>query len=316
MKHLLFGSLVLSALLLGAAVSLRTAAEAQAPKTKNPAEKPAEKPPAKPAPSADEQAILKAGESYVAAFAKQDAKTISELFAEDAEVLDVSGRPLVGRAAIHAAIEASLKGAKGARIVLATDSLRVQKSGLAIEHGTSTELREGAPPVVIEYSTTWIKEGGAWKIAALRESLPAPSVTSFDILESELGWLVGSWTSAGGKTRTDFSWAAGGQFLMGSFALEDGRSGFEIIGWDPSARRIRSWAFSADGSFGEGVWTRDKNRWSVATLAVLPNGDRAEITNLFTRIDDTTVELKGVNRTVNGAVAPGLPAVKLLRAKN
>src|SRR5438093_4211725 len=54
------------------------------------------------------------------------------------------------------------------------------------------------------------------------------------------------------------------------------------IGWDPLAKRIRSWVFDSEGGYGESDWTRDGNNWIIKATGVRPDGTTASATNVLT----------------------------------
>src|SRR4051812_29992062 len=79
----------------------------------------------------------------------------------------------------------------------------------------------------------------------------------------------------------------GRNFLIRSFTVK--RLGKPVmtvtqrIGWDPLARRFRSWEFDSEGGFGEGTWSRDGDRWVVKHTGVRPEGTTASATNILSR---------------------------------
>ena len=95
--------------------------------------------------------------------------------------------------------------------------------------------------------------------------------------------------------RSTCDWTANRAFLIRKFKVEGAadvsRAGTEVIGWDPRARRIRSWAFDTDGGFGENVWVKDGNRWLVRCAGTRPDGSEVSATNVFTVVDANTVLL-------------------------
>ena len=35
----------------------------------------------------------------------------------------------------------------------------------------------------------------------------------------------------------------------------------QVIGWDPAAKQVRSWVFDSGGGIGEGIWTKQGDKW-------------------------------------------------------
>ena len=93
-------------------------------------------------------------------------------------------------------------------------------------------------------------------------------------------------------------------------AVEDVR---QVVGWDPVAKTIRSWMFDSEGGFGEGVWSREDNRWTVRFHQILADGRLAFATNVYTYVDGNTFTWQSVGREVDGAPLPDVDPVTLVR---
>jgi hypothetical protein len=154
--------------------------------------------------------------------------------------------------------------------------------------------------------------------AAIEEAADDAPVTS--PLE-ELDWMVGQWVDQGEESTitTKCSWTNNRKFLTRSFSVTiDGRVGLEgtqFIGWDPIAKRIRSWTFDSEGGFGEGRWIRDGNRWLVKMSFVLGGGERASALNVITYVDQDTLRWQSIDREVDGELMPSIPEVTVVRQK-
>jgi hypothetical protein len=139
---------------------------------------------------------------------------------------------------------------------------------------------------------------------------------------SELEWMVGDWVDEdhSGRLETTCYWSANGNFLVRSFQLsiegEPAFGGKQIIGWDPSAKRIRSWVFDSNGGFGEGVWSKKDNKWLVSNTIVLNTGEKASSTNIFTPTDDDSYTWQSTNRSVGGELLPNTQKVTVVRLKS
>ena len=75
-----------------------------------------------------------------------------------------------------------------------------------------------------------------------------------------------------------------------SFAIAIGdrinKSGMQIIGWDPTAKKIHSWVFDSDGGFSEGDWTHKDKRWIIKQHGTLPDGGKTTAINILKEIDN------------------------------
>lgn len=76
---------------------------------------------------------------------------------------------------------------------------------------------------------------------------------------------------------------------------------------------IRSRLFDSDGGFGEGVWTREGDRWVVAFRQTLPDGREAKATNIYTLVDENTFKWHSIGRTVDGEPLPNVDDVTIVR---
>ncbi len=87
------------------------------------------------------------------------------------------------------------------------------------------------------------------------------------------------------------------------------------IGWDPAAKKIRSWIFDADGGFGEGAWSKDGKKWIIKTHSILRDGKKATATYTIAPGDGDTMTLHATERTVDGNALPDNKEIKLKRVK-
>jgi hypothetical protein len=163
---------------------------------------------------------------------------------------------------------------------------------------------------------------GAWSPPPVErvDGPPAEDAGAASPLD-ELDWTVGTWVDQGEDSTitTTCSWAKNGKFLIRSFAISvEGDvtlEGTQVVGWDPSAGRIRSWTFDSEGGFGEGYWTRDGNRWLVKTSFVLASGEKASAVNVITCVDEDTLRWQSTDREVGGELLPNIPEVTVVRQK-
>ncbi len=109
---------------------------------------------------------------------------------------------------------------------------------------------------------------------ALIERTSQSSATESDTPDSplkELAWMVGDWVDQDEEATNESSvkWTKNGAFLIRSFRLSigpgDPLTGMQVIAWDPAEKQVRSWTYDSRGGFGEEVWTRAGDRWSMRT---------------------------------------------------
>lgn len=251
--------------------------------------------------SDDEKAIRAAGVAYQDALTKGDGKALAALWTADGDIVDAHGAVMKGRDTM-ALTTPSASGAQAPAFRIHDTSLRFLTPDVALEDGMIDILVPGAAsPLVGRFSATWVRQGGAWKIAGLREA-QLPGATGAAQL-ADLDWMVGDWTvvdnappesKAAPRPAMEVSvrWNAGRTFLLRDMkitpAATDGAEPpaplhvTQRIGWDPLSRQIRSWVFSADGGHGEAFWSHDGNSWVARTTAVLPDGSQTASLNVYT----------------------------------
>ena len=293
-----------AALVAGLAYTTRPTA-AQQPKNANPA---------------DEAALLKNAEAFVAAFNKGDAKALAAFWTPDGDFTDQLGHKLSGREAIEKGFAELFAENKGVQLRIDITGLRFVTADVAVEDGTTAVIHpDGLPPARARYTIVHVKKDGKWLLESVRES-PYTPPSNYEHLRG-LEWLVGEWADDAEKgeiARISFAWADNQNFVVSHFTTTvKGASmggGTVRIGWDPNAKTVRSWMFESTGGFGEGTWTKDGAKWTSKSTATLPDGKKATATNVVTRVDANTLTWEVKERTLDGKPLPDIKAVKMKRA--
>jgi uncharacterized protein (TIGR02246 family) len=269
--------------------------------------------------AADEEAIRKAVESYVAAFNQGDAKALAALWSPEAVYTNpLSNEQVVGREAIAQQFSGIFADAKQIKLEANTDSIRFISPNVAVEQGTAKVTRPEQAPEESEYTAVYVKRDGQWLLDRVTEE-EVPIVTSHYEQLKELEWLIGRWVDQddNATVTTECNWAKNNNFMTRSFTVQVNdridMAGMQIIGWDPSTKQIRSWVFDSDGGFGQATWKKKENRWYIQQTGVLPDGGKSTAVNIVTRLDDNTCTLQSVNRTVDGQLLPNIDEVKIVK---
>jgi hypothetical protein len=172
-----------------------------------------------------------------------------------------------------------------------------------------------------QYAAIYVKKDGKWKINQLIET-PLADISPHDRL-AELAWLIGNWKEADKSddlsVKSEYVWARGGNFITRNVTVKrDGDTsmeGWQVIGWDPIDRCLRSWTFDDEGGFSEGRWTREGERWLLREKGVTPDGDRTTADNTFTKSTNDKFFWESNNRTLDGDPQPGIPRIEINRVK-
>jgi hypothetical protein len=103
---------------------------------------------------------------------------------------------------------------------------------------------------------------------------------------------------------SEFKVQIGGRPLM---------TGTQRIGWDPLAKKIRSWVFDSEGGFGEGIWTREGNQWIVKMTGVTRDGKIASATNITTRVSKHRMTWQSRDRIIGGEKTLDIAEIPITR---
>jgi uncharacterized protein (TIGR02246 family) len=266
-------------------------------------------------------AILANDRAYEAAYARDDVQALADFFADDAQYTSDDGQTFEGRAAIEGSIRASFEGNKGAKLAIHLDSVRVLSPDVVAEKGSTTVTAKSGETNGAQYAAIYVKKDGKWKMSQLIET-PLADVSPHDQL-SELAWLVGDWEESDKSddltVRSHYLWARGGNFITRNVTVKRGGDttleGWQVIGWDPIDKCIRSWTFDDEGGFSQGRWARDGQRWLMRETGVTPDGDRTGAENTFTKISDDRFTWESNNRTLDGDPQPGIARTEITRLK-
>ena len=269
----------------------------------------------------DEAAIRKSVESYTAAFNNRDAKAIAAHWLPEAMYIDPdSGKNIVGRAAIEKHFTAIFKDIKNIKLSVSVESIRFVSPHVAVEQGVATTVGLDKEPIKSNYTAIHLKRDGKWLLDRVSEEEAVPVVSHYEKLK-DLEWMIGSWIDDDDDDATTIEstckWAKNQNFIVRTFSISVRdrvtTSGVQLIGWDPSAKRIRSWIFDSDGGHGEGIWTKKGKSWYVLTKDTLNNGQKASAVNILTPLDKNRFIWESVDRQVAGQLLPNISAVPVVR---
>jgi len=122
-------------------------------------------------PAKDDEAIRGIVKTYIDARDRDDAKAVGALFTADADQLVSSGEWRKGREELVKGTLASTRS--GGKRTITVETIRYISPGVAIADGRYELV--GAADTRRMWSTFVLaKSGGTWKIAAIRNMLPAP----------------------------------------------------------------------------------------------------------------------------------------------
>jgi uncharacterized protein (TIGR02246 family) len=269
--------------------------------------------------AADEAAIRKAVEEYVAAYNRGDAKALAAMWSPDAVYTNpVTGAQAVGREAIEKQFAGVFAESKSTKLEASTTAIQFISPNVAAEQGVAKVSRPDQSPEESDYTAVYVKRDGKWLLDRVTEE-EVPVVSSHYEQLKELEWMIGSWVDEDDQNRieTTCQWTKNQNFITRSFTLtvrdRIDVAGMQIVGWDPATKQIRSWVFDSDGGFGEGKWTKKGNAWYIQTTGTLPNGEQTSSVNVMTYVDANTFTWQSLNRVVAGELQPNVDEVVVVR---
>ena len=280
-----------------------------------PAAQPA--PVAQPAHQQDEQSIRMLADAFTKAYNAKDAKSVSALFAPNAEIVDENGNAFQGREDIERVFGGIFKEHPKGKIEIAIKSIRFVAPATAIEDGASTVTQDAnEPPERDRYMVVHVKQDGKWLMASARD-LADEEDSGVDQLR-QLAWLIGDWVdeSPDAVVETSYRWADNNRFILSDFTVQIGgnpaMTGSQRIGWDPLTKQIHSWVFDSQGGFAQGDWTREGNRWIVKMSGVNREGKPASSTNITTMLSKDRMSWQSRDRVIGGEKMPDIEEVPIV----
>jgi uncharacterized protein (TIGR02246 family) len=268
---------------------------------------------------------------YEKAFNSGDAKAIGALWKSDGEFVNALGDRVVGREAIVKLFEDSFSQNPGKKLsikVLSVLALKEAEKGDVVVAEIVPEVNPPQPGRLGSNKETIVllRTGEKWQIEGVKEVPYLPA--TYEHLKT-LEWLVGNWSTqeASGaesdKTKritinSNCKWTENKSFLTRTF---DTRMqlielhGFEIIGWDPQTKSIRSWLFESSGGFTQSTWKQDGKKWEIEMKGVLADGKTVSASTTMTKIDDDTLIIESKKRMRDGKPMPDIAQLTLRRVK-
>jgi uncharacterized protein (TIGR02246 family) len=257
--------------------------------------------------SKDDEAIRRAAAAYRDALSKRDAGAIAACWTKDADYVDQLGRVYKVQPGLALAKEQSQEDPHIAHLStrMETLSVRLLTPDVAIEDGAfERAVSDPAQAPHGRYTAVWVKRDGKWLIDGMRETPVRADISSQPL--QGLAWMIGDWVAESQQLSAEVSCAWGGSkaFIVAHLKMEPKGAkpitATQLIGWDPTQQRVRSFMFDSRGTFTDGVWTNDGDAWVAATTSIMPDGKRLSSTKVYSRVDDNTAIWESVDDEAGG----------------
>lgn len=277
--------------------------------------------------------------AYLRAFNRHDPAALVAHWTAAGENVDLdSGEVTAGREAVREVFAALFADDAGAAIDIDVQAIRPVRSDVAVVDGTSRITFGDGDRAGSRFSAVVVKQDGRWLLESVREAARPEAGEEESRPLEPLSWLVGSWedVAPGVTASTRCFWSAGRAFLIRTHAVSAdgveappeagddlipgllpagdiaGREVTEIIGWDPERRAIRSWAFTSDGRFAEGTWSREGDDWRVQIEG--RGGDTGRDCECrLVRVGADGVSVRGPGTGLAAGLAPACDFIRIAR---
>jgi uncharacterized protein (TIGR02246 family) len=270
---------------------------------------------------ADEAAIRKNADDYVVAYNKHDAKLLASFWSPEAVYENpLTGEEVVGREAIAGEFATILADLGEAKLSVDVKSVKFLSPNIAVEEGTARVVGHDGDVEETDYTAFHVKRDGKWLLDRVSEERAPTVVSNYERLK-DLEWMIGDWVDGDERSRVEMTckWTKNQSFIARTFAVSIrdriDMSGMQIIGWDASAGKVRSWVFDSDGGFGEATWTKKDKRWIIHAAATLPDGRKTSAINILTILDNNSFTWQSTGRELDGEILPNIEPVKVVRGE-
>lgn len=268
-----------------------------------------------------EAEIRAQADAYVKAFDQQDVDKLASFWTKDAVYYNITTKDTIqGQDEIKAYFKDQFAAEGEETLNLKIHSVTIKEPGKATESGFVEINSTALPSSHSVFTADLVKENGSWLLKKVEEADIVTPPSHYEQLK-DLEWMVGSWTSEseGKSLKLTVTWDRNKNFLTQKFNLslldEVDLDGQQIIGWDASKERIRSWIFDSDGGFGEGLWSHQDKDWYVSMSFTLPDGRKASATHIYTPVDANSFKFAVEDRDVDGKLLPDSEPVTITKTK-
>lgn len=256
--------------------------------------------------------------NYLDAFKKRDLEKLSSLWTEDATYINFSlHQSLEGVEEIADDYKKRFEEEKNLQLKLDLQSVTVD-GDKAVEKGTAIYSSEGHPEVTAHFVAMLVKEEGVWKLKKVVEVEEEAPLSHYEQLK-DLEWLVGKWMYKNefSEFNAEVEWIENKNFLKQKFVVNHlgikDLQGEQLIYWDPSVKKVKSWLIDEDGGIGTGAWSKEGSNWYVSLVFTLPDGGKGSATHVYSKQEDGSYTFSADDREVDGAMLPDIEPIKLTK---
>lgn len=257
---------------------------------------------------------------YTEAVSNKDADLAASFWSPTAIYINPNtGVSFQGREEILEDFRKRFSSEKIDKLIVTVHNILMSQPDSALVEGTfKITYQNEKPPFQNAFRAVLTKVDNQWLLQEVRQIQLDQTSTNYTHLK-DLEWLIGTWVDSDKDVsiETNTEWDRFKNFLIQKFDMKlYGQStleGKQLIAWDPIQKQIRSWVFDSNGGFGEGIWKKEGDTWSVNMNYTLADGRRASSTNIYSGIGPDSYTWTSQNRDVNGEVLPNIEPIKVER---
>lgn len=270
----------------------------------------------------DNTELKKISTVYTEAFNQRDLAKIASFWAKDAFYINLtSHESFEGTEEITDYFQREFEKNGADKLHITISTIYFPSVNEAIVKGLMEMDYSNQPPKKSAFLAQSMKENNKWVIQSITVNEINSSLSHFEHLK-DLAWLEGNWEDQDDNidVKYSYSWDKNKNFLTQHFTVyilgQEQISGFQIIGWDPIKKKIRSWIYDSDGGVGKSVWSKEGSTWYVSVVFTLPQGGVASATHIYHKMDDTSYTFASENRDVDGKLLPNIGPFKVIKIGN
>jgi uncharacterized protein (TIGR02246 family) len=270
--------------------------------------------------TAAENSVRERLAAYITAYNQKDAAKLVEFFTPDGTLIDSVNVATHGRDAIAQEFSEGFAERTTYTLQAKVDRVRFITPDVAQASGEARLISPKEATIANQFVALLARQGGTWRIVEIRDyPAPAGSVAPNERLK-ELEWMVGDWVdeSEDAQVSSTVRWGQGKGYLVRDYSVqvkgEPATSGLMIVAWDPQTAQIKSWIFNADGSRGEGSWTRAAdNQWVVKAHGSTRDGQPTSATQVISLVNKDAIKTSSIDRVIGDEIARDIEDIIMVR---
>lgn len=249
-------------------------------------------------------AVRAASKEFQQCVRRADADALRKLCTTDGQYIDATGQVTKAGEMINRFAALPPSNDNAPEQAASEQTLRFLTPDVAMESKVDNTNAADGGLLNRRLTAIWVKREGKWLLDSLHEHVG--EATPFNEHLKALDWLLGEWvgTTDDASILVSSHWSGGGNYIVREFVFARDRgevvNATQRIGWDPVAKRIKSWTFDSQGGTGEEIWRHEGQRWIVDTSDVSPDGKQGKTSSVYIPVDENNYKWEVIGADVAG----------------